>query len=155
MIVKVAKVYDKAKYHYGGQFPPDQTMEQALVHTGMYLGWVIDAGLYSEEFSHDQELISEFRARRLTGPEVYKRCDACFTENMLNEEGNAFSQFYFDIENGRYLADYEDTLCKGLPSLYHVKDTWENYYKLKPVIDLRFSDWKKRHRAKPWIFWKK
>jgi hypothetical protein len=58
MIVKVAKVYDKAKYHYGGQFPPDQTMEQALVHTGMYLGWVIDAGLYSEEFSHDQELIS-------------------------------------------------------------------------------------------------
>ena len=29
-----------AKYHYGRQVPPDQTMEQASVHARMYLGWM-------------------------------------------------------------------------------------------------------------------
>jgi hypothetical protein len=62
--------------------------------------------------------------------------------------------FLFDIENGRYLADYEDTLCKGLPSLYHVKDTWDNYYKIKVIMDARFLTWKKKSKPKPWIFWK-
>ena len=76
MIVKEIKVYDKAKYHYGGQFPPNQTMEQALVHTGMYLGWIIDTGLYSETFAEDQETIRAFKAREITGPQVYKSTTA-------------------------------------------------------------------------------
>ena len=150
-----AIVYDKAKYHHGGQFPPDQTIEQAMVHTGMYLGWIIDTGLYSEELAEDQETIGAFKARKMSGPQVYQKYNGCFTEGMLNDEGNAFSQFYYDIECGRYLADYEDTLCQGLPSLYHVKDTWENYYRIKAVIDTRFLGWKKRSGPKPWVFWKK
>ena len=154
MIVKETKVYDKAKYHYGGQFHPSQTMEQALVHTGMYLGWIIDTGLYSEELAEDQETIGAFKAREITGPQVYQKYNGCFTGSMLNDEGNSFSQFYFDIECGRYLADYEDALCQGLPSLYHVKDTWENYGKIKAVIDMRFLEWKKKSKPKPWIFWK-
>lgn len=92
METTAAIVYDKAKYHYGGQFPPDQTIEQAMVHTGMYLGWVIDTELYSGELAEERETIDAFKARRITGPEVYRRCGACFTESMLNEEGNAFSQ---------------------------------------------------------------
>ena len=155
MIVKEAKVYDKAKYHCGGQFPPDQTIEQAMVHTGMYLGWIIDTELYSVELAEDRETIDAFKARKITGPQVYQKRSGCFTESMLNDEGNAFSQFYYDIEFGRYLADYEDTLCQDLPSLYHVKDTWENYYRIKAVIDTRFLGWKKRNAPKPWVFWKK
>ena len=148
-------VYDKAKYHCGGQFPPDQTIEQAMVHTGMYLGWIIDTGLYSEEFAQDQAAIDAFKARTMTGPQVYQKHDGCFTGDMLNDEGNAFSQFYYDIEYGRYLADYEDTLCQNLPSLYHVKDTWENYNRIKAVIDTRFLGWKKKSGPKPWLFWKR
>jgi hypothetical protein len=155
MIVQDVRVYDKAKYHYGGQFPPDQTIEQAMVHTGMYLGWIIDTELYSGELAEERGTIDAFKERKITGPEVYRRCGACFTESMLNEEGNAFSQFYFDIENGRYLADYEDTLCQELRSLYHVKDTWENYNRIKAVIDTRFLGWKKRSAPKPWVFWRK
>ena len=154
MIVKETKVYDKAKYHYGGQFHPNQTMEQALVHTGMYLGWIIDTGLYSEELAEDQETIGAFMAREITGPQVYQKYNGCFTGNMLNNEGNSFSQFYFDIESGRYLADYEDTLCQDLPSRYHVKDTWENYHKIKAVIDMRYLECKQKSKPKPWIFWK-
>lgn len=155
MTVKEVKVYDKAKYHYGGQFPPDQTIEQATVHTGMYLGWIIDMGLYSEELASETEMIDAFKDRKMTGPQMYQKCNGCFTESMLNEEGNAFSQFYYDIEIGRYLADYEDTLCQDLPSLYHVKDSWENYYRIKAVIDTRFLGWKKKTAPKPWVFWKK
>jgi hypothetical protein len=91
----------------------------------------------------------------MTGPQVYEKHNGCFTDDMLNDEGNAFSQFYYDIDCGRYLADYEDTLCQDLPSLYHVKDTWANYYRIKAAIDTRFLDWKKRNQPKPWEFWKK
>lgn len=41
-------IYDKAKYHYEGDFPQELPMEQAFVHTGMFLGWVIDNNLFKE-----------------------------------------------------------------------------------------------------------
>ncbi len=28
-------------------------------------------------------------------------------------------------------------------TLYQVQDTWENYFKLKEVIDIRYTEWKK------------
>jgi hypothetical protein len=31
-------VYDKAKYHYQGDFPNDISIDQSFVHTGMFLG---------------------------------------------------------------------------------------------------------------------
>jgi len=87
----------------------------------MYLGWIIDTGLYSEEFAQDQETIGAFTAREITGPQVYQKYNACLHGSMLNDEGNSFSQFYFDIECGRYLADYEDTLCQRLALLLSCK----------------------------------
>jgi hypothetical protein len=44
-------VYDKAKYHYDGKFPPELPTEQAFVHTGLYLGWLVDLNLYSADFA--------------------------------------------------------------------------------------------------------
>lgn len=46
-------VYDKAKYHYGGDYPEGLPEEQAFVHTGMFLGWVIDHHLYDPDFWQD------------------------------------------------------------------------------------------------------
>ena len=43
-------IYDKAKYHYEGDFPQELPMEQAFVHTGMFLSWIIDNNLFSDEF---------------------------------------------------------------------------------------------------------
>jgi hypothetical protein len=61
-------VYDKAKYHYGGNYPEDLPEEQAFVHTGIFLGWVIDNDLYSDEFREDMEgYIAAFKARHITG----------------------------------------------------------------------------------------
>ena len=38
-------VFDKAKWHYEGNFPGDLDERQAFVHTGMFLGWIIDKDL--------------------------------------------------------------------------------------------------------------
>jgi hypothetical protein len=138
-------VYDKAEYHYGGDYPEDLTGEQAFVHTGMYLGWIIDHDLYSEEFASEcPDLIKQFKAGQITGARVYEWWDGCLSDDMLNEEGNAFSQFYFDFEQGQFLADYDELLAGDLPSLYHVEDSQENYDKLKARINQRYEAWKKR-----------
>jgi hypothetical protein len=63
---------------------------------------------------------------------------------MLNEEGNEFAQYYFDFERGSFLRDYEQLLAKGLPSVYHVTDSWSNYERLKKKIDSRYRRWKNK-----------
>ena len=48
----------------------------------------------------------------------------------------------FPFDRGLFLADYEEVLGKGLPSLYHVEDTWENYERLRERIDSRYAAWR-------------
>jgi hypothetical protein len=148
-------VYDKAKYHFGGDYPQGLADEQAYVHTGLYLGWVIERDLYSEMFRAEAAgLIAAFKAREVTGPQAYADWDGCLIDDMLSDEGNAFSAAYFDFERGLYLRDYEELLSRGLPSVYHVADTWENYARLRPRLDARFEAWKQRQRPSPrWRFW--
>jgi hypothetical protein len=149
-------VYDKAKYHYGGDFPEGLPDDQAFVHTGLYLGWIIDRDLYSDQFREDSaEAITRFKAREITGPEVYESWDGCLIDFMLNDEGNAFSREYFDFDSGRYLADYEEMLCGALPTMYHVDNTWENYDRLRPRLDQRYDEWRRSRDVKPWQFWKR
>ena len=69
-------------------------------------------------------------------------CDGKFTDEDLTDEGNCFAADYFDFDKGMYLADYERVLAgKGL-DLYAVPDTWENFDRLKPLLDKRLSEWK-------------
>ena len=113
------------------------------MHTGLYLGWIIDSDLHSEEFADDNaDLITQFKERKCQPCEIYEVNDGCLADDMLNQSGNAFTQSYFDFSNGRFLKDYDKTLAKGLPSLYHVQGTWANYDKLKAVIDQRYKEWK-------------
>lgn len=138
-------VFDKAKWHSGGEFPDDLDEDQAFVHTGLFLGWVIDTGLCSQEFTEDSaDEIGEFTARKMTGPGVYESVDGVFMDEMLNPEGIDFAIDYFDFEQGKYLSDYETVLLGDLPTMYHVQDTWENYNLLKPQIDKRFAAWRKK-----------
>jgi hypothetical protein len=67
-----------------------------------------------------------------------------FTDEDLNDEGNAFAQAYFDFEKGAYLSDYDRVLTGGLPSQYHVADTWGNFDALRPVLDKRLEEWRRK-----------
>ncbi len=137
------EVYDKAKWHFGGNFPPELDNYQAYIHTGMFLGWVAETDLLSAEFIEDfTNEVQAFKRRELTGAQIFEQCcDGVLLVNDLSEIGNRFALKYFEFGNGQYLADYEMTLANGLPSTYHVADTWDNYDKLKPVLEKRFEEW--------------
>ncbi len=139
-------VYDKAKYHYGGEYPDDLPEEQAFIHTGMFLGWMLDHDLYDRDFWQDVAgYIASFKAREMTGAQVSEHaCDGVLMDEMLNAEGNAFAQSYFDFERGKYLQDYDELLVGDLPSTYHVEDTWDNYGVISKRISDRYAEWKRK-----------
>ncbi|KKU66549.1 MAG: hypothetical protein UX89_C0022G0017 [Parcubacteria group bacterium GW2011_GWA2_47_16] len=140
-------LYDKAEYHFDADdWPKDVPAHQAYVHTGMFLSWIIDKDLFNKEFFDDfqeQKAVEACKNRVITGAQIYEEVlDGVLTNDALNAEGNDFAKYYFDTNNWPYLKDYMEVLCKGLPSEYHVKDTWENYDKLKQRIDENYSKWK-------------
>lgn len=143
------EIYDKAKWHFGGDFPNNLEDFQGYVHTGMFLGWLIDNDLVSVNFKSDlANEIEQFKAGKLTGAQLFKRCcDGVLLINDLGVTGNRFALQYFEFDRGPYLVDYEATLGTGLPSLYHVADTRENYLKIKQVLDKRYAEWKNHQ---PW-----
>ena len=130
--------YDKADWHLEGEFPKDLDHQAAYTHTGLYLAWAMLAGLGSEEVEVDfGEDIEGLRGRSVPPARLYQTMDGSFTKEELSEDGNAFTESYF----GQYLKDYQATLCKGLPSLYHAANSWESFDKLKPVLDARLAAW--------------
>lgn len=140
--------YDDASWHCEGDFPKDLESTAAATHTGMFVTWAFLSGLagaiHLEDFPDD---ILRLEARQLTpGKFFLQTCDGKFTDEDLNEEGNEFARDYFDFQRGSYLKDYEQVLAHHLPSLYHVADTWDNFDKLKPALDQRFSEWMSRRQ---------
>ena len=138
--------YDDASWHYEGKFPADLPREAGATHSGMFFAWALLAGLGGE--LHTDELpedLEQLQSRTITpGQALIKFCDEKFTDEELNEEGNSFAQEYFDFDRGMYLADYKKVLGAKVPSLYHVADTWENFDRLKPVLDQRLQEWRAR-----------
>jgi hypothetical protein len=136
--------YDDASWHYGGDFPGDLPNAAGATHTGMFVAWALLTGLAGDIFISDfQNELSKLRSRSLTpGRFFLNACDGKFSEEDLNEVGNSFAQAYFDFETGKYVADYDATLGGDLPTLYHVQDTWENFDRLKPLLDQRFAEWR-------------
>jgi hypothetical protein len=87
------------------------------------------------------------RRKHATQPRALA-ADGVFADDILNEEGLAFAQAYFEFKTGNYLKDYDKLLSAGLPSMYHVPDTWESYDAIKPQIDKRYRAWQKKRRSK-------
>jgi hypothetical protein len=137
--------YDDASWHYGGNFPSELPNEAGATHIGMFVAWCMLNGMAGETILQDfPESLENLKLRRETpGAWFIKASDEKFVDDDLNEEGNAFTQFYYDSEKGNYLTDYAEVFGEGLDSLYHVPDTWDSYDKLAPVIQARYEAWKK------------
>lgn len=148
--------YDRADWHYGGDYPPDLPPENGGIHIGLFLAWAIHRGLQGE--FHDAEsatTLEAVRQRRMTGREfLFQECDEKFGAEQLNHEGNQFAHSYYAPDGG-YMADYYATLGKGLPSLYHVADTWANFDLLALVIDKRYQTWKTKGNRRWFQLWRK
>jgi hypothetical protein len=135
--------YDDASWHSEGDFPEDLPGDAAFTHTGLYLAWAVRAGLASEELQNDfVEELAKLGARLAPPCHLYKVMDGKLTEEDLSDEGNSFTKFYFDFDVGQYLNDYGHVFGEGHLTMYHVADSWENYEKLKPILDNRLAAWR-------------
>lgn len=140
--------YDRADWHYGGEFPDDVPDENGATHIGMFLAWAINNNLEGDLHRDDSvEALADVRQRRITGRDfLINECDEKFWEEDLNDLGNAFAQEYYSGETTLYYDDYIETLCDGDgDKIYYVADTWENYDKLAPVISQRFAEWQSKN----------
>jgi len=135
--------YDRADWHYGGDYPSDLPPENGGTHIGMFLAWAIVRDLEGRLLRENSaNALAAVKARRMTGREFFfSECDEKFWAECLNEAGAAFAAAYYEPEDG-YLHDYEMVLGSDLPSLYHVADTWENFDKISRLLDKRYQQWK-------------
>jgi hypothetical protein len=145
MVIKAdskKSIYDNAKSHFLGNFPPSLPIEQAYVHIGMYLGWIIETELYSEYFEDEaSNQIFRFKRREISCTILSEIWDGYLGHELFNRQGNMFTYYYYG--GGLFRNDYETLLGNSLPSFYHVNDSWENYQIIKTRIDMRLEDWRK------------
>lgn len=68
-----------------------------------------------------------------------------FDAEGLTQEAIKFTSTYFNFDTGEYLTDYFSTLDPDdkMPSLFHIADSWENYDRLKTILDNRLANWRK------------
>lgn len=134
-------IYDKAKYHYEGDFPEGLEQYQAFVHTGMFLGWLIENDLMSPAFNEESEKeVAFLKLGEMTGTQIYESWDGVLASDMLNEVGDAFALYYY--EEGDYFTDYI-AVFNQYQSIYSVEDSIENYKKIEVVIQSRYEQWQK------------
>ncbi len=134
-------IYDNAKNHFLGNFPESLPIEQAYVHIGMFLGWMIEKEMFSEYFEEETETqIYRFKNRDVSCTVLSEIWDGYLGYELFNKEGNMFAYYYYG--SGIYKKDYQTLLATDLPSIYHVKDTWENYAIVAGKISQRYHEWK-------------
>lgn len=135
-------IYDRAKYHFKGNFPSNLPIEKAYLHIGMFLGWIIDKKLYSDFFEEECAIqIIRFLRKEIGCTILSEIWDGHLGSDLFTDTGNMFTYYYYG--GGLYRKDYEVSLAQGKESIYHVDDTWDNFYLMSEVITKRYEDWKK------------
>ena len=137
------KLYDQASLHFmSGNFPDTLPIDQAYVHIGMYLGWIVDNNLYSDFFEKECDTqIFRFKQRQITPAILSEIWNGKLCSHFFTEEGNMFTFYYYG--GGLYHKDYVQTLCNNFPSMYHINDSWDNFTKISAKITDRYIQWKK------------
>ncbi|MFF2908335.1 hypothetical protein [Paenibacillus sp. NPDC057934] len=141
-------VFDKAKWHYEGDFPQELDHAQAYVPTGMFITWLLKNDLSSKQSRKEDALEIELvRRDEMTGAQFYrKNWDGVLSSKELSDEADEFACEYLNIHNDLYMAvDFTNELAAGLPTIYHVEDSLENYGIMEPIITERYRDWKRRN----------
>lgn len=135
---------DRADWHYGGNYPAGLPPENAGTHIGIYLAWIINRELGSKRLVKlGAETYQKLLRREATGRDLLlAELDEKFSAQLLNAEGGAFTRDYYETND--YVNDYDLVLGGELESLYHVRDTWENYDRMAARLDERLAAWRSR-----------
>ena len=140
--------YDDASWHYGGDFPAELPAEAGATHIAMFVAWAVMNGLAGEYHTKDAAVdLALLQRREVTPTEWFIRaCDAKFTNEDLNDNGNSFAASYYGNADGlhstegSYLDDYCDTFPEA-GSLYDVEDSWSSFDTLAPRLSSRLEAW--------------
>ena len=143
---------DKGDWHFLAEaFPKDAPQEKGGTHMGIYLAWIINNDLIGELYTDEcMTEIGMVKERIITGRTfLINECDFCLTDEEFNDDGLAFTLYYYSDNNlnndkvvKQYLMDYAEMFIKEPMTFWDVEDIWENYDKISPVIDERFRSWK-------------
>jgi len=98
----------------------------------MYVAWSANLQLLSRAFSDAQAtLVMRVRFREITGAELLVAgCAGVLEDWQFNDEGQRFAATWLP----GYLEDFR-TVFGGSP--YDVKDDWDNYDRIAPVLTRR------------------
>jgi len=138
---KQDKVYDLAKNHFLGDFPSSLPIEKAYLHIGIYMGWVIENGLFSEYFEDEASTeIYRFSRREIGCIILAEIWNGALSHELFNDQTNLFTFYYY--AGGVFKKDYTEVLVKSHKTIYHVEDTWENFDKISKRMSERYNEWK-------------
>jgi len=138
-------VFDKAKYHDNSVAELGLSDVQSFVHTGLFLVWLVNNELMSDFFvSETGNEIENLKVRTSSPLGIYEYWDGVLIGEMLSRAGFNFALDYFDFEKGTYMKDYERVFSVTPERVFEVKGTWDNYDKLKPVIDAAYEKWRNK-----------
>ncbi len=137
--------YDDASWHGGEEFPAGLPPGAGATHAALFFAWAVFADLGSDYHLLDSEQdLERLRTRKLTPGQYFLAvCDGKLTDEDFSPEGNEFALAYYQQGIAGFIGDYQEYLAKGLPSEYHVADSWTSYDKLKPVLDRRLANWRR------------
>lgn len=130
--------YDKAKWHYEGDFPRWTRKRRAFVHAGLFLAWLVDRGMASELLSTESAArVAAIRDRRGRPDDLYAEWDGVLASDMLDAEANDFACDYYEQS---FLEDYASVFVDAGP--YGVRGSWRDYDRLTPLLDERLAAWR-------------
>ena len=136
-------------------FPENVPRENQMTGVSFLLAWVAKRQLLQAETKSflglDDLDIAGFKQR--TPIEILEALNREFLPSHVLEPGRAFLLAYYwpgwqhsygvDFDKV-FVTEYADPLLvkPGFASTWHVPGTWEEFEKIEPLLDLRFSEWK-------------
>lgn len=119
-------------------------MEQAFVPAGFYFGWLLANGYQTDVVLEVADYtLDEFNAKESTGPELFMSdWEGRLTGELMNDDVFRFSKGYYGP--GKYEEDLTALFELNTLSIYAIEDNWENFAKVRTMLDERFEAWRKQ-----------
>ena len=100
--------YDDVEFHLGDAFARGRTEDDAFVHIGFILIWLIRNDLASHRF-FDKKTVESVRSGTLTGTQMREFVDGKFMSTMVRREAARFLDAYYPVGYGQdYAAEFAD-----------------------------------------------
>lgn len=131
--------YDDISWHLNPAFEAGPPREDAGVHIGLYLGWIIRRQMHNPEFFPD-EWVDAIRLREMSGTEALSYVDGKLTSEDMTAEGDAFTAWYYD----QYVDDFQRVFGDS-----PVEDAPSSQVRIEAQVDRRFAEWTASGRPEP------